>query len=68
MPTVLVCTFTYRTQPYTDNYSIELAVSLNSNDAQILTRQGSEWVSTVTLSEVKLCLLFEGEEALIYAF
>ncbi|KDR81723.1 hypothetical protein GALMADRAFT_59867 [Galerina marginata CBS 339.88] len=29
----------------------QLAVSLNSNDAQILTRQGSEWVPTVTLSE-----------------
>ncbi|KAF8911036.1 actin-related protein ARPC3 [Gymnopilus junonius] len=29
----------------------QLAVSLNSNDAQILTRQGLEWVPTVTLSE-----------------
>ncbi len=30
----------------------ELVVSLNSNDAQIYTRQGAEWVHTVTLSEV----------------
>ncbi|KAJ3512099.1 hypothetical protein NLJ89_g3719 [Agrocybe chaxingu] len=29
----------------------QIAVSLNSNDAQILSRQGNEWVSTVTLSE-----------------
>ncbi|KAH9483943.1 Actin-related protein 2/3 complex subunit 1 [Psilocybe cubensis] len=29
----------------------QIAVSLNSNDAQILTRQGTEWVSTVTLAE-----------------
>ncbi|PPQ93223.1 hypothetical protein CVT25_015221 [Psilocybe cyanescens] len=29
----------------------QIAVSLNSNDAQILTRQGSEWVPTVTLAE-----------------
>ncbi|KAF8965218.1 actin-related protein ARPC3 [Flammula alnicola] len=29
----------------------QLAVSLNSNDAQIFTRQGAEWVHTVTLSE-----------------
>ncbi|KAF4615101.1 hypothetical protein D9613_003131 [Agrocybe pediades] len=29
----------------------QLAVSLNSNDAQILTRQGNEWVPEVTLSE-----------------
>lgn len=29
----------------------QLAASLNSNDAQIFTRQGAEWISTVTLSE-----------------
>jgi len=29
----------------------QLAVSLNSNDALILDRQGNEWVPTVTLSE-----------------
>jgi len=29
----------------------QIAVSLDSNDAQILTRQGPEWVPTVTLSE-----------------
>ncbi|KAJ3474475.1 hypothetical protein NLI96_g12439 [Meripilus lineatus] len=29
----------------------ELAVSLNSKDAQILTRQGNEWKATETLSE-----------------
>lgn len=31
----------------------ELVVSLNSNDAQIYTRKGAEWVHTVTLSEVR---------------
>lgn len=30
----------------------ELAVSLNSNDAQILSRQGQEWKITESLSEV----------------
>ncbi|KAJ3827877.1 actin-related protein ARPC3 [Lentinula raphanica] len=29
----------------------QLAVSFNSNDAQILARQGSEWISTETLAE-----------------
>jgi actin related protein 2/3 complex subunit 1A/1B len=29
----------------------QLVASLNSNDAQIFTRQGTEWISTVTLSE-----------------
>ncbi|KJA27143.1 hypothetical protein HYPSUDRAFT_988836 [Hypholoma sublateritium FD-334 SS-4] len=29
----------------------QLVVSLNSNDAQIYTRKGAEWVHTVTLSE-----------------
>ena len=33
---------------------IELAVSLNSHEAQILNRQGNEWVSSVTLSEVSV--------------
>jgi hypothetical protein len=32
----------------------ELAVSLNSHEAQILNRQGNEWVSSITLSEVSL--------------
>jgi actin related protein 2/3 complex subunit 1A/1B len=31
---------------------LELAVSLNSNDAQIMSRQGQEWKVTETLSEV----------------
>jgi hypothetical protein len=35
-------------------YRIELAVSLNSHEAQILNRQANEWVSSVTLSEVSL--------------
>jgi actin related protein 2/3 complex, subunit 1A/1B len=30
----------------------ELAVSLNSNDAQIMSRQGQEWKVIETLSEV----------------
>ena len=30
----------------------ELAVSLNSNDAQIMSRQGQDWKVTETLSEV----------------
>lgn len=30
----------------------DVAVSLNSNDAQIFSRQGSEWVATETLAEV----------------
>lgn len=30
----------------------ELAVSLNSHEAQILNRQGSEWAPSITLSEV----------------
>jgi actin related protein 2/3 complex subunit 1A/1B len=31
----------------------ELAVSLNSNDAQIMSRHGQEWKVTETLSEVR---------------
>jgi actin related protein 2/3 complex subunit 1A/1B len=31
----------------------ELAVSLNSNDVQIYSRSGQEWVPTDTLSEVR---------------
>ncbi|KAF9482825.1 WD40 repeat-like protein [Pholiota conissans] len=29
----------------------QVAVSLNSNEAQIFTRQGSEWIPTITLAE-----------------
>ena len=35
-----------------DQSYAELAVSLNSNDAQIMSRQGHEWKVTETLSEV----------------
>lgn len=31
----------------------QVAVSLNSNDAQIFTRQGTTWTSTETLAEVR---------------
>ena len=31
----------------------ELAVSLNSNDAQIFARKGAEWIPIETLSEVR---------------
>ena len=31
----------------------ELAVSLNSNNAQIFTREGAEWIPTEILSEVR---------------
>lgn len=36
----------------TQEIQSEVAVSLNSNDAQIFSRQGSEWVATETLAEV----------------
>lgn len=33
-------------------FPAELAVSLNSNEAQVMSRHGSEWKVTETLSEV----------------
>lgn len=41
-----------------DDLSIELAVSLNSNDAQIFSSNGQEWVPTETLSEARVLSTF----------
>lgn len=34
--------------------NVELAVSLNSNEAQILRKQGHEWKATEVLTEVRV--------------
>ena len=36
------------------SYPSEVAVSLNTNEAQILSHNGAEWMPTETLSEVDL--------------
>lgn len=37
----------------------EVAVSLNSKDVQIFARQGSDWTSTETLSEVCMAITLQ---------
>ncbi len=40
----------------------EVVVSLNSNEAQIFSRRGSEWVPTETLAEVTIAAVLYGPD------